>query len=458
MASASKDLFPCPSKQILEKTFVGKKLSEVSTPAAVLDRAVVGRNCQQMLKACKALNVGFRPHVKTHKTTEVTLLQLGEGVQDVKILVSTIAEAEHLSSTLHEFHRQGKSVNVLYGVPLPPSQVQRLADLRNLIGPYSISVIIDHPAQLQVSTTFKEATGAPLQAFVKVDTGYHRAGLDYTTKSFGDLIKEILQLQIDGFVVLAGFYSHDDDGLHAHGLHGDSQPRYILSVGATPTATSVENMRFEGAPTSQEGLFNEAKALIYEVNQHYALELHAGVYPILDMQQLATHASPSAAPSNPAISTDSSLKISTADLALTILAEVISIYDERHSPEGGVVPEALVAAGTLALGHDACKSYKGWGIVSNWGMKRADQIEQNQEGRSGWQVGRISQEHGILTEDTMISGTFTLPLTIGQKIRIWPNHACIAGAGYGWYLVVDSRLQGDRQEEIVDVWVRCRGW
>lgn len=67
MAAVGKDLFPCPPKQLLVETFVGKKLNDVPTPAAVLDRAVMGRNCEQMLKACKALKVGFRPHVKTHK-------------------------------------------------------------------------------------------------------------------------------------------------------------------------------------------------------------------------------------------------------------------------------------------------------------------------------------------------------------------------------------------------------
>lgn len=240
-----------------------------------------------------------------------------------------------------------------------------------------------------------------------------------------------------------------------HGLRGHSQPQFVLSVGATPTATSVKNIRFNGSQREQEDLFEKAKGLIQEVNRDYVLELHAGVYPILDMQQLATHASPSAAA--PSESAGSTPEITTSDVALTILAEVISAYYERHSSEGILVPEALIAAGTLALGHDACKSYAGWGIVSDWGMRTAESSERKQEGRSGWQVGRISQEHGVLTEDTMIAGMSMAPLTVGQKVRIWPNHACIAGAGYGWYLVVDSSLP-DRQDEIVDVWVRCRGW
>ena len=60
-------LLPIPSQAILHEAFVGKRLENVPTPAAVLDKAVIQRNCLQMLKACEALQVGFRPHVKTHK-------------------------------------------------------------------------------------------------------------------------------------------------------------------------------------------------------------------------------------------------------------------------------------------------------------------------------------------------------------------------------------------------------
>ena len=67
MAAAPGALFPCPSKEELAKAFIGKRLGDVPTPAAVLDRAVVERNCRQMLEACQALDVDFRPHVKTHK-------------------------------------------------------------------------------------------------------------------------------------------------------------------------------------------------------------------------------------------------------------------------------------------------------------------------------------------------------------------------------------------------------
>ena len=66
MADA-KALLPLPTQAALHEAFIGKNLKDVPTPAAVLDRAVVQRNCLQMLKACELLKLGFRPHVKTHK-------------------------------------------------------------------------------------------------------------------------------------------------------------------------------------------------------------------------------------------------------------------------------------------------------------------------------------------------------------------------------------------------------
>ena len=67
MAFDTKALFPLPSYKALCEAFIGKDLKDVPNPAAVLDLAVVKRNCLQMLKACETLQVAFRPHVKTHK-------------------------------------------------------------------------------------------------------------------------------------------------------------------------------------------------------------------------------------------------------------------------------------------------------------------------------------------------------------------------------------------------------
>lgn len=328
--------------------------------------------------------------------------------------------------------------------------------------------MIDHPSQLECLHMFKDKTGFAVGIFIKIDTGYQRAGINAESMEFRHLILQIAKLEMIGSVSLQGLYSHA-----GHSYGGDSRsvamallieeiekleyaaklarsiigheepPRqFVLSVGATPTTTSTQNLinNFDTEDSAFHELKTKLKACIDHADLIDSVELHAGVYPILDMQQIATRASPSA------IAAASSV-ISTSDIALTILAEVASLYLNRDSPE------ALIAAGSLALGREPCKSYSGWGIVSDWGFHASSALD----GRSGWQVGRISQEHGILTPDGGPGGTVA-DLRVGQKVRIWPNHACVAGAGFGWYLVVDSGMPDGRKDEVVDVWVRWRGW
>ena len=147
--------------------------------------------------------------------------------------------------------------------------------------------------------------------------------------------------------------------------------------------------------------------------------------------------------------------------AKQILTNPQTVYPDRGA---NGTTEALINAGTLALGREPVtdkgkvpgQDYSGWGLLMHWGgVDTPAPGPEFPRVHGGWQVGRISQEHGILVwkgkkEDVM-------PLRYGQRVRVWPNHSCIAGAGYDWYLIVDSRKKG-REDEVVDVWPRWRGW
>ncbi|KAL2158020.1 hypothetical protein VTH06DRAFT_4830 [Thermothelomyces fergusii] len=65
-------------KSQLRSRFVGRTLSEVPTPAVVLDRAKLELNCERMLEATERLGLLWRAHIKSHKTTELTRLQVGD--------------------------------------------------------------------------------------------------------------------------------------------------------------------------------------------------------------------------------------------------------------------------------------------------------------------------------------------------------------------------------------------
>ena len=326
------------------------------------------------------------------------------------------------------------------------------------MGPGSISVLIDHHEQLKHLSDFGKFQP---RVFLKIDTGYHRAGLLSTVEAIRLILSSLLTPENGKRYIFAGLYSHSGHSYAnttieestaslrteieslvdlAHKIHGEypqiKRP-LLLSMGATPSATSiqslVESSRGEPEDTAHELL--SRLGFPPDTSDSCTIELHAGVYTLLDLQQIHTQASPSA--SKPLE------MIGVQDMAFTILVEVASLYPHRLPPEG------LIGAGTIALGREPCPGYGGWGLVSNWVSGKGSRIQ-----KSGWQVGKISQEHGILKYDE--SDGLRLELQIGQKLRVWPNHACIAGVAYSVYFVVDKDVDGG--DTVVDVWERCRGW
>lgn len=106
----------------LKEQFVGKKLNNLPTPSIVLDRSLAKKNCAAMLQVCKKLGVGFRAHVKSHKTIELSKLMVGDGLEGLEgpeglpaaahFITSTLAEGEHLASYVGELQQKGREASV----------------------------------------------------------------------------------------------------------------------------------------------------------------------------------------------------------------------------------------------------------------------------------------------------------------------------------------------------------
>lgn len=358
---------------------------------------------------------------------------------------------------------------------MPPSAFPRLHKLIKAPFPkLRVSVLVDNYAQLSMAWTLLETltstedngTTWNYGIFLKVDSGYGRAGVHPTElASLQTMIELARNLQSSGVACFRGLYTHaghsyastkPDDALWAlaeeikcalDSLHMDMEGRengdeVTISVGASPTALVLRNLLDASEELSNETSFAYLKQLLERAKElkRVKVEIHAGVYSILDLQQVATNV------------LSVPYTIGLKDIALTILAEVASSYVRRS--------EVLVNAGTTGIGREpGPKQGKDnmWGLVSDW-------IQTNEEGSKGsaaplddggWVLKKLSQEHGIL--GWKANATKKLELDIGHKVRIFPQHACIAGIGYGWYYVVDSD-QPDGGNIVRDVWIRWRGW
>ncbi|TWU76015.1 hypothetical protein ED733_007162 [Metarhizium rileyi] len=473
---SSTALYPTPPKDVLAQ-FIGKSIRHVPTPAAVINVAAVRRNCERMLQACVKLGLDWRAH-----TVELTEFQVGDDKdRPVNLIVSTLAEAEFLLPRLKKYRSHGRHVNVLYGLPVPQSALPRLAAVARDLGEGSVSVLLDDPAQVPIISSFQSLAGVVPHAHIKIDMGGKRAGVEVQGTRFLELADAALEAHSQGRIRLSGLYSHA-----GHSYGGDSRaaaikmmraelsamlegadrltsraaeksianlPPLIVSAGASPTALAVQNLittAEEGQDDAPTELKSEVQALsnLFTAvrSKGHVVEIHAGVYPTLDLQQLAAHSL-------------SASRLSWGDIALTILAEVHSNYPGRGA-DG--TPEALIGSGGIALARESCKAYEGMAMLSPWGRKDGALPSCNVEDFRGWIVGRFSQEHGILTwrsgnaKSEPVQPDQELP-KVGGKVRLWPNHACITSSQFSWYFVVDEDKVG-KEDEIVDIWVRCRGW
>lgn len=360
-------------------------MRDLTTPAFLVDAQRVRRNCDAMREKALASAVQFRPHVKTHKTLEIGRLQHGGGTGP--ITVSTLAEAERFAD--------GGFDDITYAMPIAPEKLARAAALARRIR--RLNVLVDSEVALQAI----EDSGFSFDAFLKVDCGYHRAGVDPDDPASARLARRMADsrsLRLHGLLTHAG-HSYDARGAEEIAAIAREERaaltrfRSILgrddlirSIGSTPTASVLP-------------CFEECE------------EVRPGNYVFYDAFQ----------------STIGSC--GAADVAVSVLTTVVGCYPER-----GVL---IVDAGALALSKDRGPDHVdprcGYGIVCDVTLRPLP-----------LEIVALSQEHGKVRGEVA-------PYPVGSLLRIIPNHSCLTAAMFETYHVVEGG-------EVVGEWRPARGW
>ena len=173
-----------------------KNIAEFDSPALVIYSERVKRNIL-LLKGMIDDVQRLRPHVKTHKTKEASLLLMEAGISKFKC--ATIAEAEMLASV------QAPDVLLAYQ-PVGP-KVQRFISLIKTYPHTKFSCLVDDFAAAQFLSEQAIANNIKVSVFIDLNIGMNRTGIDSGPKAL-ELYKQCSLLQ--GIMPI---------GLHAYDGH-----------------------------------------------------------------------------------------------------------------------------------------------------------------------------------------------------------------------------------------------
>jgi D-serine deaminase-like pyridoxal phosphate-dependent protein len=373
-----------------------RTLAELPTPALVLDRARLARNLEAMARAvARHGGVALRPHLKTAKSVDV--VRLAVAGQAGGIAVSTLAEAEHFAAAGFR--------DVLYAVGITPDKLDRAAAIAS--AGVRLTLITDDVEAARALAAHARATGARHRALVEVDCGEGRGGVPPDGP-------ELLAVAAALGGACVGALTHAG---HSYACRDVAAIEALAEVERAVAVRSASRLRAAGVGVEIVSVGSTPTAL-HARRLDGVTETRPGVYMFQDLFQTQIG---SGAP---------------GDVALSVLASVIG----RRPAEN----RFLIDAGALALSKDrstaAAPRDLGFGLV----FDRA--------GRPSFGeaiVERANQEHGVVV------GAAPLPfdrLPVGARVRVAPNHACLAAAAHDRYHVVDGG------EEIVAVWPRVNGW
>jgi len=359
---------------------------DVETPALLLYRDVMERNLKHMADRAKRLGVALRPHIKTHKCLELGRRQAAQGAQGVT--VSTLFEAE-------AFARGGFS-DLTWAFPLDRTHlphVKRIAD-----SGATLRVILD---DLQ---TAKAVSGTGLHVWLKVDCGYHRAGVDPSSRYGLDVARE---LGAERGVTFDGILSHSG---HAYRTRNKDEAAQVAEQERQVMAWFAELLRKDGLPVRGVSVGSTpAMAAVKDLTG--VTEARPGNYIFYDRTMVLIGC------------------CEPQDVAVSVLATVVS-----HQPGAS---HFVVDAGALSLSKDLGPAHLG--LETAFGAVK---------GHPELTVASVSQEHGLIraAAPAAIEGKFK----VGEQIEIIPNHSCLTEAHFDEYVVIE----GGR---MIDCWKIERG-
>ncbi|MEO8097534.1 MAG: DSD1 family PLP-dependent enzyme [Acidobacteriota bacterium] len=169
-------------------------VSQIPTPALVLDLDAFETNLTRMAAHVKQNSKQLRPHAKAHKCPEIARRQIAAGA--IGVCVATVVEAELMAAA---------------GIPglLLTSPLADPAKMARVVATGAM-VVVDHADQVRWYDEAAQASGRKLDVLVDLDVGDHRTGARSKEQALtiADLLDAAEHLELRGIQGYSVFGSH----------------------------------------------------------------------------------------------------------------------------------------------------------------------------------------------------------------------------------------------------------
>ena len=276
-----------------------------------------------------------------------------------------------------------------------PLKLARLAALAQQV---TVSTVVDDAAAAGALSAAMTDAGIRLDVLIKLDVGMHRVGVVADeAEGLALAIAELPGLRLRGVCI------------HEGSVYGEADPVRRRSIGRDQVQqliATADRLRGRGLPVDVVSC-GSTPSIADVIDLDGLTEVRPGNYVFYDAMQAALGV------------------ISPERCALTVLTTVVSRGGADH---------AVIDAGAKTLSLD--RGAHGLGLLSDYGQVI---------GRDDLRLASLSEEHGWLK----LSGEAVL--SVGERLRVLPNHACAVVSNFDKMIVV-------RDGELVAEWaIAARG-
>lgn len=309
-------------------------ISELETPAVIVDLDVMDRNLSRMADYCRQHQLLLRPHTKTHKIPELAKRQLASGATG--ITVAKIGEAEVMLNA--------GITDMLIAYPIVGQE--KTTRLARLAGEARISVSVDSEEAARGISEAATRQGTKVGILLEMDVGFGRCGLGVESDlvTLAQKITALSGLEFRGLMFFPGHFGVAPEERAAMRNHVNEFLERVLEA-FSRSGLSLAIVSGGSTPTAYEG------SLFHGVN-----EVRPGTYIFNDRNTVAVSA------------------CSLEDCALSVVVTVVSTAVPGH---------AVVDGGSKTFSYDRFQ----WGDGRGFGIVKEDPAAE---------VERFSEEHGHL--------------------------------------------------------------